>query len=108
MKVTEVRVGAAQAAVAVVAIPVEERVEIPVEGQAVFVAELQGPEAEPLEQEEGSLADEAPQDAGTTLARAFLAVRKAAYDQVKSTAEAGLPFERRYCSAREPSAGVYF
>lgn len=51
---------------------------------------------------------EAPQEAGMAFARAALAVRKAAYDQVRSLAEIGLPPERRYCSASDPSLGVYF
>jgi hypothetical protein len=123
LKVTAVRVGVAQAVVEV-RVPVEP--DVLDEGQAVLVAELQGPEADPPEQEDGSLAcnhvslvsssrdqarlrtDEAPHEAGTTFARALYAVRNAAYDQVRSTAEAGLPFERRYCSARAPLAGVYF
>jgi hypothetical protein len=57
---------------------------------------------------DGPLTAEAPQEAGTACARALNAVRKAAYDQVKSLAEVGFPLERRYCSASEPSLGVYF
>ena len=60
-----------------------------------------------VESEEG-LTDEAPHDGGRTLLRALWAVRKAAYDHVRSLAETGVPSCREYCSVREPSAGVYF
>ena len=53
-------------------------------------------------------ADEAPQEAGTLPARRAMAVRKEAYDQVRSTAEIGEPSERENCSARPPFEGVYF
>ena len=105
---------------------VEEGVEVR-PGQAVLVAVLQGPLEEPREQVVGrrawmfvlvDLADrmfdfvirteEAPHEAGTAAERALKAVRKAAYDQVRSLAEVGFPLERMYCSASEPSAGVYF
>ena len=52
--------------------------------------------------------EEAPHEAGTALERALKAVRKAAYDQVRSVAEVGFPLERMYCSASAPFAGVYF
>ena len=79
-------VGVAQEPPVVVAVGVEGEPGLP---QLVFVAAAQGPEAEPLEQELGSLAcgdllvfcyvwhgerrltDAAPQDAGRTLARAL-------------------------------------
>ena len=74
LKVTVVRVGVAHADVEVVGVPVD----VPVEGQPVFVAELHGPEAEPPEQEEGNLAEAAPHEAGMALARALFAVKNAA------------------------------
>jgi len=39
---------------------------------------------------------------GTTPARRAAAVKNAAYDQVKSYAESGTPFERENCSERDP------
>lgn len=76
-------------------------------GQAVLVAATYGPRAEPGLHELGtSFAEEAPHEAGSSLLRAATAVRKEAYDQVRSAAERGLPSSLEYCSARAPSAGV--
>lgn len=54
-----------------------------------------------------NLTREAPQEAGITAARALYAVRNAAYDQVRSTAERGAPLLRENCSASAPLEGVY-
>jgi len=54
------------------------------------------------------LTAEAFHEAGTVAARASYAVKKAAYDHVRSGAESGVPFTREYCSDIEPSRGVYF
>lgn len=53
-----------------------------------------------------SLTEEAPHDAGIAAARALKAVTNAAYDQVRSTADSGLPLDLEYCSARAPFEGV--
>jgi len=93
LKVTVVRVGVEQGPELVV----EEEGEEVREGQAVFVAVLQGPVAEPREQVVGRRAcgvvlvrlimrvsdlvertEEAPHEAGTAAERALKAVRKAA------------------------------
>lgn len=61
------------------------------------------------EQTDGTLlADVSPQEAGTVAFRRAAAVRRAAYDQVRSSAERGVPSERENCSARAPDDGVYF
>ncbi len=66
------------------------------------------PDTVDVEQVEGTeLAPDSPQLAGTTPARRAATVRRAAYDQVRSTAESGAPVEREYCSARLPAEGVY-
>jgi hypothetical protein len=53
-------------------------------------------------------AEEAPQEAGIMLLRLAFAVKKAAYDHVKSAALRGFPSDFEYCSARAPLCGVYF
>ena len=56
-----------------------------------------------MEQDEGTeLAEAAPQGAGTTPLRRMLAVRRAAYDQVRSRADKEVPEDLSNCSAREP------
>ena len=65
------------------------------------------PVAEDSEQVEGTeLAEGSPQEAGTWLLRRAVAVRKDAYDQVRSMAERAVPSVRENCSEREPLAGV--
>lgn len=98
---TFVNVGVAEHAV-VVGVPVLPGRE------KVFVAVAQSPVAELPEQLPGRRAAAAPHEAGMAALRALRAVKKAAYDQVRSTAESGVPFDREYCSARAPFCGVYF
>lgn len=54
-----------------------------------------------------TLAFSPPQEAGTMESRRAMVVRNAAYDQVRSEAESGVPSLREYCSASAPEEGVY-
>lgn len=81
---------------------------VPDETGNVLVAVLHGPVADVAAQLLGTLAEPAFHDAGTAALRALSAVRKAAYDHVRSAADSGLPSERPNCSARLPFCGVYF
>lgn len=56
----------------------------------------------------GRVAERDPHEVGKKDEWRREAVTNAAYDQVRSTAERGTPVLRSNCSAREPSAGVYF
>ena len=61
------------------------------------------PEADELLHADGTVSPlDDPHDAGTVPARRAAAVSKAAYDQVRSYADNGVPLEREYCSEREP------
>lgn len=95
------RVGVAEQAPVVVAVGVLPGRE------NVFVAATQGPFAELPEHELGTWAEFAPQVDGTTALRALRAVKKAAYDHVRSDADKGLPLDLEYCSAKAPFCGVY-
>lgn len=53
------------------------------------------------------VADGFTHESGTAPVRRAAAVKNAAYDQVRSYAESGVPFERENCSASEPSASAY-
>jgi len=48
-----------------------------------------------------------PQEYGTTPARRAAAVKKAAYDQVRSYAERGVPLDRENCSDNDPLLCAY-
>lgn len=56
----------------------------------------------------GAAAFREPQLVGYFPDRRWDMVTKAAYDQVRSTAERGTPVSRLNCSASAPSLGVYF
>ena len=61
------------------------------------------PIAEVAEQKEGTLeAVGSPQEYGTTPARRAAAVKKAAYDQVRSYADRGWPLDLENCSESDP------
>jgi hypothetical protein len=81
---------------------------VKVDGQAVSVAVLYVPVAEVELQVAGTLlADVSPQAAGTTELRRMLAVSKAAYDQVRSRADSGVPSDLENCSFMEPLVMAY-
>jgi len=78
-------------------------------GKMVEVAADNGPVAEVAKHWAGTLeAVVSPHDSGITPFLACTAETNAAKDQVKSTAERGVPSFRENCSARPPSEGVYF
>lgn len=54
------------------------------------------------------LFSDAPQLGGTVPLRRSTAVKKAAYDQVRSMAEVCFPSSLENCSESEPLVGVYF
>jgi hypothetical protein len=74
-------------------------------GNDVDVAEEYDPTTEVAEQVPGTdVAEDWIQPAGITPARRAAAVKKAAYDQVRSWAERGWPLLLENCSEREPFA----
>jgi hypothetical protein len=78
----------------------------------VFALTLKVTETEP-EPEPGEHVDEAerpfaPQLPNDWPLRASMAVTAAAYDQVRSTADVGVPLFFRNCSESPPFGGVYF
>ena len=72
-------------------------------GQDVIIAVVYVPDADELLQAAGTVsALDDPHEAGTIPARRSAAVSRAAYDQVRSYADVGVPASRVNCSEREP------
>jgi len=116
---TEVAVAVALVVVEVLVVDVEVVVAVPVvEVLVVVMLPLIGvweagkvpvgaaeyvPDADELLHTDGTVSPpDDPHDAGTLPARRSAAVSKAAYDQVRSYADNGVPSERENCSEREP------
>lgn len=106
---TDVAVAQADVVVELVFVVVAVPEVVPVAGNTVSVAVAYGPVAEVATHVPGTLwALGSPHEAGTTELRRASAVRREAYDQVRSPAERGVPSSRENCSARDPLDGVYF
>jgi hypothetical protein len=100
LNVTATEIGVAQVEVVGEAVPVGKEVDVTEE----YVPVADDPEHCPGRE----FADEAPHEPGMIPLRLAFAVRKAAYDQVKSLALRGVPSDLEYCSASAPLCGVYF